>query len=68
MAAAQNNLSGTVQCPAQPNESHSIEVGDHPGHAHVIFKGACTWTKPLGIAEGDNINCDVEGEYTLPSK
>jgi len=57
-----------VQCPAQPNESHSIEVGDHPGHAYVISKGTCTWTKPLGVAEGDNINCDVEGEYTLSSK
>jgi len=148
VAAAQNKLSGTVQCPAQPNESLSIEVGDHPGHAYVISKGACTWTKPLEIAglkskddaaagfaevdgnrarehssqvdamdngdkyyvrtqgtattkdqkfesgegtwsfaggtgklkgvkgkgtykckpEGDNVNCDVEGEYTLSSK
>ena len=148
MAAAQNKVSGTSQCPAKPGESHAIDVGDHPGHAYMIAKDECTWTKPLEIAglkskddsaaefaefdgnrsrehssrvetmdngdkyyvrtqgtstikgekyesgegtwsnaggtgklkglkgkgtykcesAGDNVNCDVEGEYTLPAK
>jgi hypothetical protein len=28
----------------------AIEIGDHRGHAYVISKGPCTWTKPLKIA------------------
>jgi hypothetical protein len=49
VAAAQNKLSGTHQCQ-QPSEIHSIEVGDHPGHAYAVSKLTCTWTKPLEIA------------------
>jgi len=51
LAAAQNKVSGTAQCPGKPGESHAIEVGDHPGHAYTIAKGECTWSKPLEIAE-----------------
>jgi hypothetical protein len=50
IAAAQNKVSGTAQCPGKPGESHSIEVGDHPGHSYNVAKGECTWTKPLEIA------------------
>jgi hypothetical protein len=50
IAAAQNKVSGTAQCPETPGESHSIDVGDHPGHAYTIAKGECTWTTPLEIA------------------
>jgi len=148
VAAAQGKLSGTVQCPQQASDQHAVEVGDHPGHAYLVLKEECTWTKSLEIAglkskedtaaafsevdhnkgkdhssrvlsmdngdkayvrtqgtstmkdqkfesgegtfsfaggtgklkgitgkgtykcapEGSNLNCDVEGEYTLPSK
>jgi hypothetical protein len=50
VAAAQTQLSGTAQCSGKPTESYTIEVGDHPGHAYVISKGPCTWTKPMEIA------------------
>ena len=50
IAAAQNKVSGTAQCPGKPGESHSIDVGDHPGHAYTIDKWECTWTKPLEIS------------------
>ena len=50
LATAQNKLSGSATCPGKPGESHSIEVGDHPGHAYVISKSVCTWTKPFEIA------------------
>jgi hypothetical protein len=50
VAAAQTQLSGTAQCPLKTIESHSIEVGDRPGHAYEISKGTCTWTKPMEIA------------------
>jgi hypothetical protein len=50
VAAGQTKLSGSVQCSLKPSESHSIELGDRPGHAYEIFKGTCTWTKPAEIA------------------
>ena len=50
IATAQTKVSGTAQCPGKPGESHSIDVGDHPGHAYAIAKGECTWTTPLEIA------------------
>jgi len=50
VTAAQTKVSGTAQCPGKPGESHTIEVGDHPGHAYTIVRGACTWTKPFEIA------------------
>ena len=145
VAAAQTKVSGTAQCAMKAGESHSIDVGDRPGHAYTIAKAECTWTKPMEIEglkttgdssadfmevdgsrarehssrvetmdngdksyvrtqgtdtmkgqklesgegtwnfaggtgklkgkgtytckpAGDNIDCDVEGEYTLPSK
>lgn len=50
IAAAQTKVSGTAQCPGKPGESHSIEVGDHPGHSYNVAKAECTWTTPLEIA------------------
>ena len=49
LAAAQTKVSGTGECPGKPDEIHSIEVGDHPGHIYQISKSTCTWTKPLEI-------------------
>src|SRR5579863_8389112 len=62
-AAAQTKVSGTAQCPGNPRESHSIEVGDHPGHAYTIVKGACTWTKPFEIA-GLKSKDDAAAEFS----
>jgi len=46
--AAQTKISGTLQC-GKADPSYSIPVGDRPGHAFVIEKGTCTWTKPVEI-------------------
>jgi len=62
LAAAQTKVSGTAQCPATPSDSHSIDVGDHPGHTYSIAKGGCTWTKPLEI-EGLKITGDSAAEF-----
>jgi hypothetical protein len=45
-ATAQTKIAGTLQC-AKSDPSHSIEVGDKPGHVMVVEKAACTWAKPL---------------------
>ena len=50
VAAGQTKVSGSAQCSGKPIESHSIEVGDHPGHTYEISKGSCAWTKPMEIA------------------
>lgn len=42
-------VEGALHCQkAAP--AHSIEVPDRPGHALMITKRQCTWTKPLVIA------------------
>lgn len=48
-AAAQTKTTGTVSC-AKPAPAYSIEVTDQAGHALVVNKAACTWTKPMEIA------------------
>jgi len=50
VAAGQTKISGSLQCSPKPIETHSIEVGDRPGHAYEIDKVTCTWTKPAEIA------------------
>jgi len=35
LATAQTKISGSAAC-APVVESHSIEVGDHPGHVYVV--------------------------------
>jgi hypothetical protein len=47
-ATAQTKTSGTLQC-SKSDPVNMIEVGDHPGHALVIAKTACTWSKPMEI-------------------
>jgi hypothetical protein len=50
-AAGQTKFSGSIHCGGGPGgESHSIEVGDHPGHVYMIDKGTCTYTTPAEIA------------------
>jgi hypothetical protein len=48
-AMAQTKVSGTVQCAA-PDQQHSLEIGDYPGHSLVLSQGKCTWTKPMQLA------------------
>jgi hypothetical protein len=60
-AAGQTKISGTVHCPnGAGNESHKIDVGDHPGHTYMIEKGTCTYTTPLEIA-GIKVKKDYPG-------
>jgi hypothetical protein len=48
-AGAQNKISGTVTC-AKPDPQTALPVGDRDGHAFVVMKQKCTWTKPVEIA------------------
>ena len=60
-AAGQTKISGSVHCGGGTGgESHSIEVGDHPGHAYSIDKKTCTYTTPLEIA-GVKVKADYTG-------
>lgn len=47
-ARAQTKISGTNQC-GEPDQEHSIQVGDRTNHSFVISQGKCTWTKPVEI-------------------
>ena len=47
-ATAQTKTSGTLQC-SKSDPVNMVEVGDNPGHAFVIAKTACTWSKPMEI-------------------
>jgi hypothetical protein len=48
-AGAQTKISGTIQC-AKPDQQTAIPVNDRPGHAFVVVKVKCTWTKPVELA------------------
>ena len=48
-AGAQTKLSETIQC-AKADPQNAIPVGDREGHAFVIVKVKCTWTKPIDLA------------------
>ncbi len=48
-AGAQTKITGTIQC-AKPDAQNAIPVGDRPGHAFVVTKSKCTWTKPIELA------------------
>jgi hypothetical protein len=57
-AVGQTKMSGTESC-GQPSSQQALEVGDHPGHAMVIGRWHCTWTKPFeiwGVQAKDDIN------------
>ena len=42
-AFAQTKVSGTAQCKADP--ATPVEIGDEAGHAYVVGKSQCTWSK-----------------------
>ena len=48
-AGAQTKILGTIQC-AKPDQQTAIPVNDNPGHAFVVVKVKCTWTKPIELA------------------
>jgi len=48
VATAQTKASGSLTC-TKPDPMHMVEVGDKPGHAMVVNKSACTWSKPMDI-------------------
>jgi hypothetical protein len=48
-AGAQNKVAGTIQC-GKPDQENAIPVGDRPGHAFVVMKVKCTWTKPVELS------------------
>jgi len=47
-AGAQTKITGTAHC-TKGDPTYSIEVTDHPGHAWILEKATCTWTKPMEI-------------------
>jgi hypothetical protein len=48
-AGAQTKITGTIQC-AKPDTQNATPVGDRAGHALVVMKGKCKWTKPMEVA------------------
>jgi len=52
-AAAQTKISGTADC-GKPEATHSLEVGDRPGHMLAVSQYKCTWTQPWEIAGVQN--------------
>jgi len=47
-ATAQTKTSGTLQC-SKSDPVNMVEIGDRPGHAFVLAKTACTWSKPMDV-------------------
>lgn len=48
-ASAQTKISGTFVC-AKPDPTNMLPIGDRPGHAFLIMKNKCSWTKPMELA------------------
>jgi len=48
-ALAQTAISGTLKCP-KSDDTKTVEVGDHPGHALIVEKPTCNWSAPSEIA------------------
>ena len=45
---AQTKTSGVLQC-SKGDPVHMVDIGDRPGHAFVVAKTACTWSKAMEI-------------------
>lgn len=48
-AAAQSKITGQISC-AKPQINYSADVGDQSGHALLLQKASCEWSKPVTIA------------------
>ena len=65
-AGAQTKFSGSCN-QGKPDPNYTATVGDHPGHAIVLAKVKCVWTKGDlgGVAlkeEDDTVTSDVNGK------
>lgn len=61
-ATAQTKTNSTLEC-AKADPVHMVEIGDRPGHAFIVAKAACTWTKPMeiaGSASKDGVTTAIE--------
>ena len=71
-AGAQTKITGTIQC-AKPDPQNAIPVGDRAGHALVVMKFKCTWTKPMEVAGvqtktgEDTVSADSSGAKSRDS-
>src|SRR5579862_2462316 len=71
-ASAQTKISGTIQC-GKPDPQNAIPVGDREGHALVVMKAKCTWTKPMEVAGvqtktgEDTVSADSSGAKSRDS-
>ena len=48
-AKAQTKIAITLTCKSDADHSHSVEVGDRPGHVLSLWKAACTYAQPAEI-------------------
>ena len=48
-ALAQTPVSGTSKCP-KSDVTHTVGVGDQPGHVLILEKGSCVWSAPMEMA------------------
>lgn len=61
-ATAQTKTSATLHC-SKSDPVNMVEIGDRPGHAFVVAKTACTWSKPMdlgGTATKDGVSVATE--------
>lgn len=71
-ASAQTKISGTIQC-GKPDTQNAIPVNDREGHALVVMKAKCTWTKPMEVAGvktktgEDTVSADSSGAKSRDS-
>ena len=48
-ATAQDKITGDGKC-GKPDKQEAVDVGDRTGHALVLVKFSCTWTRPIEMA------------------
>ena len=71
-SGAQTKITGTIQC-AKADLQNAIPVGDRAGHAFVIMKAKCTWTKPMELGGvqtktgEDTVSAEANGAKTRDS-
>lgn len=61
-ASAQTKTSATLQCD-KSDPVHMVEIGDRPGHAFVVAKSTCAWSKPMeigGVASKEGVSAATE--------
>jgi hypothetical protein len=58
---AQGKVNSQWNC-GKPTIAHSIDVGDHPGHAYAISQASCTASKGEieGVKEKEGLNTEFD--------